>query len=94
MTSSDAVSHSACQEIPRLLWDPNVHYRVHRSPTLDPVLIHMTPILTITSYYCEIHFNIISHMHIRYPSVLFPYGFPTEILFEFFIYMSRRSLPP
>jgi len=34
---------SASQEIPRLLWNSNVHYRVHKSP----ILSYMKPTHTL-----------------------------------------------
>jgi len=34
--SSEAHSHSATQEIPPLLRNPKVHYRVHNSPLRCP----------------------------------------------------------
>jgi hypothetical protein len=35
--SWEANGYSATEEIPNILWNSNVHYHVHRSPTLIPV---------------------------------------------------------
>jgi len=40
----EANSHSANQEILRLLWNPQVHYRIYKIPQLASVLSQMHPI--------------------------------------------------
>jgi hypothetical protein len=37
-SSSEADSHSASQEIPRLLWNPKFHYRVHNNPPAERLI--------------------------------------------------------
>jgi len=55
----EANSHSSSQEIPSLLWNSNVHYRVHKSPLLVPILSQMHPLHTFRLYFPKIDSDII-----------------------------------
>ena len=91
--SAEAILFSTSQENPRILWNPEVHYRIHSSrplylswaKSIQSMLSHPTswrPILILSS-----------HLRLGLPNGLFPSGFPIETLNKPLLSPIRAAYP-
>jgi hypothetical protein len=92
-TARETTSCAAIRYFPSILWNPKVHYRVHKSsppvliliqtnPSTPPKPISKRPILMLSIY-----------PHLGLPSCLFPSSFPTSNLYTFLFSPIRATCP-
>ena len=70
---------AASQEMPRTLWNPKVHHRIHKYPPSVPILSQLHPVSTPPTSRRSI-LILSSHLRLGLPNGLFPSGFPTRTL--------------
>jgi hypothetical protein len=90
--SWEAANCAVTHELPSILRNTKVHRRVHKSPPLVPILSQIDPVHTIPAYLRSI-LILSTHLRLRLPCGLFPSGFPTSILYAFFVSPIRATCP-
>ena len=79
----EANQFAASQEIPRILCNAKVHYRIHKCQPSVPILNQLDPVHAPTSHFLKIHLNIILIYAWVYPMVSFPQVSPPNPCTEF-----------
>jgi hypothetical protein len=80
----EAARCAATQEFPNILWYPNVHRRVHKSPPVVLILSQINPAHTTPSHLSLRSILILcTHLRHGFPSNLFSSGFLTNSLYTF-----------
>jgi hypothetical protein len=89
--SSEANRFSSSQEIPRVLWNPKVHYHKYTPPV--PILSQLDPVRTPTYHLLKICLSNILLSTPASPRWSYSSGFPTKTLYTPLLSSIRPTRP-
>lgn len=73
---------SASQEIPRILFNKRVNYRVRNNPPLGPILSQLNPVQTLTPYPSTYVLILSSYLCLGLPRGVFPSGIASKTVYS------------
>jgi len=75
------------------LWNPKVHYRIHKSSASLPVLNRINPVHDFPSHFLKMRFNIIIPPTLKYSKWSLHLGFPTKTLYALLLSSMPATCP-